>query len=382
MNDVLALLAEANPVRLEDVTPLDLPDLERPRRRLALAAVAAAAIALTAALLAVFVFSGSPSRRPGHAGFQLLPSPTLAHPLPTGAAKRTSLAEAGHELGAPLVLPDSSLAAPSGVGAVWSGSLLREKRAAVTFPSSGLIVLYWHPALYANPPAIFAGVVKGNPGFHLLDLGGVAALAIDQDSDSTGANFGSVEFDAGGTTIAVLGHYGQQALEAVAQSIVDQSRPTSVNAGVGWPPTLDHPLGPLEKPITLADVPSTLGAPIVLPDCVVVHPSDAGAVWGAGDPNTSSAIAVTFPTQGLIVLYKRPPISDPQTNFENFAEQTRGTSVIDLNGTPALAIAQAPDGSNWGSVEFVANGMTIVVMGHNGTATLQTVAQSIIDRSK
>jgi hypothetical protein len=221
--DVMALLGAANPVRVEDLAPLDPPDLSQrrfPSRRLALAtAVLTAAVA--ASLIGVFVFSGSPSPRPGSGEFQVVPLPTLAHPLGPGA-KQTSLPAASRALGVHIVLPDSSIAAPSDAGAVWIGSMLDEKRAAVTFPSAGLIVLYWRPSLYADAPALFAAVADGKPGFHLVDLDGVAALGIDQNSDSTGTNFGSIEFDTGGTTIAVLGHYDQQTLRALAQSILDR----------------------------------------------------------------------------------------------------------------------------------------------------------------
>jgi hypothetical protein len=57
-------------------------------------------------------------------------------------------------------------------------------------------------------------------------------------------------------------------------------------------------------------------------------------------------------------------------------------SVIYLNGgVPALTKeAPLPDGSPWGFVQFDANGSTIFVMGHPDQATLQAVAQSILDR--
>jgi hypothetical protein len=238
--DVMQLLAGANPVRVEDLAPLSFPDLSQ--RRLAgrrvVVAIAVVAAAVAASLTGVFAFNGSPSPHPGSGGFMVLPLPTLAHPLPPGA-KQTSLPEAAQALGAPIVLPDSSLAAPSDAGAVWIGSMLDERRAAVTFPSAGLIVLYWHPRLYANPGSLFAAVADGKPGVHALDLEGVAALAIDQNSDSTGTNFGSIEFDTGGTTIAVLGHYDQATLQAVAQSIVDRSAEASpsILAAPGSPAT-------------------------------------------------------------------------------------------------------------------------------------------------
>ncbi len=241
--DLMAMLSETNPVQVADLAPLDPPSLGRrpqSRRFVLVAAVVAAAVA--ASLIGVFAFSGSPSRHAGGLGAQVVPPPTLAHPLPPGA-KQTSLREAAEALGVPLVLPDSSLAAPSDVGAVWTGSFLAERRAAVTFPAAGLIVLYWHPALYAHPDSLFAAVAKGKPEFHALDLEGVAALAIDQNSDSTGTNFGSIEFNTGGATIAVLGHYDQATLQEVAQSIVDRAppQPPIVAGPVTVPTNVDSP---------------------------------------------------------------------------------------------------------------------------------------------
>jgi hypothetical protein len=130
----------------------------------------------------------------------------------------------------------------------------------------------------------------------------------------------------------------------------------------------------------------------VLPDTPQVTPSDIGVVRAATYPAVGptagaahggeSRVEVTFPSQGLIISYDRSPIPDPLGNYRSFASQSPGSEVVYLNGgVPALAIAQIPDGSNWGSIEFVSGGTQIVVMGHRSDAYLQAIAQSIVDRS-
>lgn len=153
--------------------------------------------------------------------------------------------------------------------------------------------------------------------------------------------------------------------------------------GFGGMATLSQPLPPFGKQVSMADASSGLGTSVTLPNLALVSPADAGSVWMASlqgpSGERSVSVAVTFPSQGLIIRYSRPPIPDPQSNFENFVQDSPGSQVVSLNGgVPALAIAQLPDGSNWGSIEFVAGGTNIVVMGHDDEATLQSVAQSIL----
>ncbi len=151
--------------------------------------------------------------------------------------------------------------------------------------------------------------------------------------------------------------------------------------------TLAHPL-PWGQKVSLSDAARMLGGAIVLPDTPDVTPSDVGAVWADRAPAVGptagangAAAAVVFPSQGLMIRYVRPPVPDPLANYRGFASQSPGAKVVYLRGgLPALAIAQLPDGSNWGSVEFVAGGTTIVVMGHSSEADLEAVAQSIADR--
>jgi hypothetical protein len=387
--DVVVMLSESNPVQVVDLASLDPPSFGHrpPRRRLVLVAAVLAAVA--ASLIGLFAFSDSSIHRPPSGGLQLLPPPTLAHPLPTGG-KETSLPEAAKALGAPIVLPNSSLAAPPDVGAVWAGSFSEGKSAAVTFPAAGLIVLYWHPALYANPGSVFTAVADGKAGFHVLDLKGVAALAIDQNSDSTGTNFGSIEFDASGTTILVLGHYGQQTLQAVAQSIVDQSppaRPETWLSAAGGRPTMARPFPPAlhATRTSLAGARAALGVPIVLPNTKLVAPSDSGTVWIDGSPGEARAVVVTFPAKGVFVMYIHPaPSSGTAAHFRSIAEgKGMRATVITLGGrTPALAIRHNPGGKNIPVIIFNLGASEIRVFGQHDQATLRALAQSIVDRSK
>jgi hypothetical protein len=148
--------------------------------------------------------------------------------------------------------------------------------------------------------------------------------------------------------------------------------------------TLARPLGGFGQQVSLATAVSELGGPVTLPDSAQVKPSDAGAVWAAtasSQGESSVSVAVTFPAQGFIIQYLRPPIPDPLSNFQGFVKDSPGSQVIYLNGgVPARAIAQTSDPSSWGSIEFVAGGTTILVMGQTDQATLQSVAQSILDR--
>lgn len=150
--------------------------------------------------------------------------------------------------------------------------------------------------------------------------------------------------------------------------------------------TLNHPLGPGSAEVSLAEAARGLDGPVTLPDSAQAQPSDVGAAWlstasdGAG--HSSVGVGVTFPTRNFIIQYLRPPIPDPLANYQNSLTSSPGSELIYLHGgVPALAIPLNADRSNWGSVEFVAGGTTIIVMGLVDQSTLQAVAQSVLDRS-
>ena len=309
--DVMALLAEANPVRVDEIPETDL-ELDsilarhgRPGRRLVLVAAVVTAAA-AASLIGIFVLSGSPKHLVR--GERLLvPPPTLTHPLPPGA-KELSLADAAATLGAPVVLPDTSLVSASDAGAVWLQDMQPHwVSVAVTFPGPRLIVDYLRPTQYPESPlALYQDETKTLPGSSVVDLNGVPGLAVAQDSDQTGGNFGSIEFVLGSTQIDVLGHYDEAKLQAAAQSIVDQtSASNSAPAGVNLLPVV-----PPRKRIALGEASNTLGAAVVLPDASLVNPADAGKVWARASaliPLVNSwpcSIRVIFPS--LTLIYERP----------------------------------------------------------------------------
>lgn len=162
--------------------------------------------------------------------------PTLAHPLPS-FAEQTTLGDATATLGAPIVLPNTSLVQPSDAGPVWVASLNDEQgkpavtTVAVTFPSRGVIVEYTRPAPSDGTAAHFQAMAQGmvSPDgtqiARVVSLNGLPALAVQQNSDETGTNFGAIIFNLAGSEIRILGHTDQATLETSALSILNQSGP-------------------------------------------------------------------------------------------------------------------------------------------------------------
>ena len=152
----MTLLAEANPVRLEDVPQaavrVDSILDRRPRvsRRLVLA-VAVVVVAAAASLTGVFVFGGQ-GKRSGVEMQSDLPGPTVQRPL---AGKQISLADGTAAVGPALVLPDTSLVGPSDAGPVWMSNIDPQTavNVAVTFPRQGMFIDYSWPAPNADPAA-------------------------------------------------------------------------------------------------------------------------------------------------------------------------------------------------------------------------------------
>jgi hypothetical protein len=242
MNDVLAQLADANPVHADELAPLELHALvrRRPSRRLVLATAVLAA-ALAATLIGVFAFGGShtgspPTSRQGPTG------PTgpemLRHPLGGYANKEVTLAEAAAAIGEPVVLPDTSLVGPADVGAVWGNTgpdwaryHPTEGNVAVTFPAQRVIVSYQLPGL--GSASGYTSDAKQIPGAAVIELSGTPALAMPQDPAKQ--QFGVIVFRVGGLGIQVLGPYDEATLETIAQSILDryQAQPPQQSAGIG-----------------------------------------------------------------------------------------------------------------------------------------------------
>jgi len=376
--DAMTLLAEANPVRLKDVPQAAvrvdsiLARRPRPRRRRLVLAVAVAAVAAAASLTGVFVFGGQ-GKQSGVGMLSDLPGPTVQRPL---IGKQVSLADGKGAIGPALVLPDNSLLGPSDAGPVWMNNVQPQTAVtvAVTFPRQGMFVDYSWPAPYADPAAGYRSLVEDNrPNFHLIDLKGLPALAIDQNSDDTGENFGVVAFTIGSTEIQVFGHNDQTTLASVATSILDQM-PPSARAGSGSPGSPNS--------IPLGDVPIALHAPLVLPDTPVVQPSEAAPLvatdcpTGAHTSNPACQVTVDFSSQGLTIRYARPAPADPEAWYQEVAQGNTDAKIVSLNGVPALFVSGQPS-----SIEFVAGRTDVTARGSYDETTLEAMAQSILDRS-
>lgn len=424
MNDVLALLANANPVRAEELTSLDMPGLPRSvssRGRLVLVAAVVVALAATT----VLAFGGSTSSRPtgvgptGAAGAKgpdiCVPgagptgavgptgspgavgstgvqrpcfSATIHHPL--AGAKKVTLAAAEAALGAPIVLPDTSLVSPSDVGVVWlkveSVSPWGRVDVAVTFPKQGFWVDYGRntPTIYYDNTLDFeeAGIAHWFPSprlNHVVVMNGMPAVV---------GGDGFTRFNAAGTDIQVRGKLVQSSLTAVAQSIADRSEtpPAGQLGDVGGVQL--YPYVPPAKQVPLSSLSETLGAPAVLPDTARVKPSGAGQAWAEGTcphPDATTylhpcALWISFPGTTLSVGYVRPPTHDlglPSTYL-----LPPSVKVVGLdNPSGSVSAALVPEnGPLPGWVEFDLAGTRIVVGGDYDAATLQAVAQSIVDR--
>jgi hypothetical protein len=223
--DVMALLSEANPVRLEDVSQLDATLLDsilarrhRPSRRTLLVAVAVVGAA-AAASIAVFAF-GSVHRQQVAGRPELVPPPKK---IPI------SLADASAAVGAPVVLPDTALANRSEVTSVTKecpGPGGRGTGCAVTITfSSRAVTARYVRGNDAEPFGYPGGCAFGQRRCRgAVHLRGVPALVIPEDPRHPIATATYPEFAAGGTTIAIVGHYSPAKLEPVAQSIIERSR--------------------------------------------------------------------------------------------------------------------------------------------------------------
>jgi len=135
-----------------------------------------------------------------------------------------------------VVLPNSSTLAASSAGPVWVASLTDQDSGgtvttvAVTFPTQGMVMEYTRPAPSDGSAAHFQGMAQGmvspsgTPIAQVISLsGGVPALAVQQNSDETGSNFGEIIFNVGGTEVRVMGHNDQATLQGAAESILDRS---------------------------------------------------------------------------------------------------------------------------------------------------------------
>jgi hypothetical protein len=207
--------------------------------RLGLAAILAAGIAFAVVQLARP--HGHGTVRGGSLAAQGPARPTVSTPLLYGPAEKTTMATAVCTLGVSVPSPNTPDVQPADAGAVWRMSLRNERWMAVTFPSHDLYITYHRPSVLPDDPTkSFQGDAAALQSARVVELKGMTpALEIDQNSDVTGSNYGSVEFLAKGTEVRVMGHADAATLEAIAQSIL-----------AGWPstnavdPQCSSPIGP------------------------------------------------------------------------------------------------------------------------------------------
>lgn len=384
--DVMALLAEANPVRVEGLSPMDPPALSRrrgPSRLLVLAVVVAVA---AVSLIGVFVFPGS--RSSGHAGYMEPGFLGTESPIPPPPPRPVPVTDISLTLGVPVALPATPTAQAADASSATAGAVCPAITpeidgtciVTVRFGSASLSVEYWRPsgAPFQNQLADVVREEKAEAARHpgsgqvaLLDLNGVPARYLSGDYSMGPEGTGSIDFLVGPhMRVVVYGKQSETRLEAAAQSIVDRT--------------------PFPRHATLADASSVLGAPIVLPDTDAVHPTDAAPTAETeclSQPNQSVPCQVTveFPTHAkyyvpLTIRYLRPVEADPAARYRHIAKQVKDAKVISLSGVPALFVP-GPGISYPSWIEFVAGGTDVTVQGIDDEATLEAMAQSIIDRS-
>jgi hypothetical protein len=237
--NAMALLREANPVR--DVSAPEPPKVvlasilsegrSSPARRMAVAS-AAASIAVAAILLVVFGFTqkGPHARADARGSKSNARTGKVAGPAFSVPQKQIALSDASAALGAPVVLPTSSLVKPSEAGAVTEecppssgNSSLTSCTITVNFPAQSVTLRYSRHT-YADPLAVYQGDVSSSTdGAQVVYLSGVPALVIPQDPNDPVGTATYIEFIARGTTIAITGHYDASTLESVAESIISQA---------------------------------------------------------------------------------------------------------------------------------------------------------------
>lgn len=191
------------------------------RARLALTVTSAICIAAAAAAIAVWPSGSTPITQPGGSGADPV------HSLPPASI---SLSDAAAVLGAPVVLPNTSLVNPADTtnvdktcAAIKLGNpLLPENclawRVGVYFPDQGVSIRYM-PVAYGDPPSTFVNPPNGRA----IQLGDIPAMLVPEVANDPDTAT-DIEFNLDGLTIIVTGHYDPATLEPVAQSIIDQMR--------------------------------------------------------------------------------------------------------------------------------------------------------------
>lgn len=194
-----------------------------------------------------------------------------------------------------------------------------------------------------------------------------------------------------------INRFGRFAIAAIVAAgiafvAVQLARPHTRVAGpaAGWAPqgppraTVAQPLAGPAKKTSMAAATCALGVSVPVPRTSAVQPADEGAVWELTTAHgTEVDMAVTFPSKGLFIQYRRPSPwgPNPTEAWGKLAATLDSARVVELNGTtPAIAIDQNSDdtGENYGAIAFVVNGTEVRVLDHANYATLSDIAQSLL----
>jgi hypothetical protein len=180
--------------------------------------------------------------------------------------------------------------------------------------------------------------------------------------------------------VAVYEHVGQHHTPVAGSHAVVSRMP-------GPPFSVSSPLYHGQV-VSLAAASTAVGQQLPTPTLAAANPSAMGKVFEAQTVDDSGAtdtyVAVTYPSDSLVVEYESPVYFDPATIYHAWVNETpanlAGLASVGQVGThPALILQENKDatGSNPASVEFLVNGLKVDVIGYQSAATLLTIAQSI-----
>lgn len=366
-NDAIRRLADANPVRPEDLNDLQAPASasRRSKHRLGPIVAVAGMTAATIAAVVAFGVGGSSSQAP-YSGADGPPAPPPPVRIPLSAAS----AALG---GAPVILPAQLTRADIGSVTKQGGGTCRPTDCVVTvtFRSRRGEINYGHFAPDIDPLLDYeVTLAEDTVPVQLVYLGSVPAVLYPKGHESLGGG-STIRFQVGETTITVFSrHYGDATVEGLARSIVDQYRGTAL-------PEWQAPL---------ADTAPILGAHVVLPSSSLVGSPDAALEVSPACPSTGCEVTVAFPSASLTVRYLRAGgglyrAREAIKTFRAVVRKSRlGARVVELDGRPALFVPEAPGRPGW--IQFVTGrNLNVFVQGQHDEATLKAVARSIIRRS-
>jgi len=159
--------------------------------------------------------------------------------------------------------------------------------------------------------------------------------------------------------------------------------------------------GPPPRSIAISDVSVSLGAPVALPHTSAIQPADARSasadricpVISIAGIDGTCFLTVKFPSQSVTIEYNRPTGQPGPAGFAADVQQMQEEAarhpgsgqadLLDLNGVPAMFstgdYSLGAEGS--ASIHFIVGETAVTISGAQNEATLQGLAQSILDRT-